>query len=409
MSVDTTTGHTDSSSAKLAATAGNCRLTYPLTLTPGRMYHAQFWVKSAAFAQNQLDFEVLDFDIQPATTITRITEPVSVQATQDWSQVDFSFFSNDSTMVTVYLGGWGGFQGTLWVDDIVLEETALVNVLRRGGTPLRVYDASGTTYTEGTDYAAISAPALAAHPGTYDYWHTPPTVTLPAGSTLQLGHTVSIDHYTVIPSISGDVGVCLTEPSVQTWMAANAQVIQQIFPAGTGLFLGYDEMRHMNTCELCRSKNLDAWPLLAANVQTTWQTLLGVMPGSQGYVWSDMFDPNHNAVNDYYFVQGDIAGSWAGLPPGIIIMNWNLGNLAKSLTWFSGTQAGQPHGFQEIISGYYDSGNGAMPATSELTAAMGIPGGIGAMYTSWVDDYSQLQSYAATIKAGWPAYKASTP
>jgi hypothetical protein len=133
------------------------------------------------------------------------------------------------------------------------------------------------------------------------------------------------------------------------------------------------------------------------------------MPGSQGYVWSDMFDPNHNAVNDYYFVQGDIAGSWAGLPPGIIIMNWNLGNLAKSLTWFSGTQAGQPHGFQEIISGYYDSGNGAMAATSELTAAMGIPGVIGAMYTSWVDDYSQLQSYAATIKAGWPAYKASTP
>ena len=32
------------------------------------------------------------------------------------------------------------------------------------------------------------------------------------------------------------------------------------------------------------------------------------------YVWNDMFDPFHNAVNDYYLVRGDLKGSWEGLP-----------------------------------------------------------------------------------------------
>jgi len=408
LSVDTTTGHGDSTSAMLSATTANCRLTYPLTVIAERMYHVQFWLKSDNFARNQPSFQVLDFS-QPNTTITRITEPVTVQSTQDWTEVDFSFYSNASTSVSVYLGIWGGFTGTLWVDDILVEETALVNVLRRGGTPLRLYDAASTTYVEGTDYAPISDPILMGNPGTFDYWHTPPTVTIPAGSALHLGQTVSIDHYTVIPSINQDVGMCLSDPAVQQWIATNAALVKGIFPAGSGLFLNYDEMRHINTCELCRSRNLDAGPLLAANVQTIWQTLQAAMPGAQGYVWSDMFDPNQNAVDDYYFVSGDIAGSWAGLPPGMIMMNWNLGNLTQSLTWFSGTLPAQPHGFQEIIAGYYDSGDGTGSATSEMTAAMGVPGVIGAMYTTWQGDYSQLESYAAAVQAAWPAYKASTP
>ena len=59
--------------------------------------------------------------------------------------------------------------------DASVEETALVNVLRRDGTPLKVYDAT-TTYAEGTDYAKVVDPSLAAAPGTYDPWHAPPAV-----------------------------------------------------------------------------------------------------------------------------------------------------------------------------------------------------------------------------------------
>ena len=31
------------------------------------------------------------------------------------------------------------------------------------------------------------------------------------------------------------------------------------------------------------------------------------------YIWSDMFDPGHNAHDHFYEVEGTIAGSWIGL------------------------------------------------------------------------------------------------
>ncbi len=73
---------------------------------------------------------------------------------------------------------------------------------------------------------------------------------------------------------------------------------------------------------------------------------------SQIYVWSDMFDPHHNAHDNYYLVNGDISGSWNGLPCDTIVMNWNLGNLNTSLTWFANL------GINQIVAGYYDSGDG---------------------------------------------------
>jgi hypothetical protein len=42
-----------------------------------------------------------------------------------------------------------------------------------------------------------------------------------------------------------------------------------------------------------------------------------------------------------------------------------------------------------------------------LKEATGIPGITGMMYTSYNNDYSQLQNFAAAAKAGWPGYIAS--
>ena len=233
---------------------------------------------------------------------------------------------------------------------------------------------------------------------------------MPPGSKLAEGQTVAIDSYSVFPDPGGGVGVCLTEPAVHTWMHQNLAAIAGIFPANSGFFLSYDEMRHMNSCALCRAKNLTAGQLLAWNVGQSVAEVNAVRPGAQLYVWSDMFDPNQNAVDNYYDVEGTIAGSWEGLPPGIIMMNWNLGALAKSLTWFSGKDpsAMQPHGFQQIIAGYYSAPAGGGPeAATEMAAAMGVPGVIGAMYTTWDDDYTQLQQYADGIRGAWATYRAS--
>jgi hypothetical protein len=221
-----------------------------------------------------------------------------------------------------------------------------------------------------------------------------------------------MDYFTVVPQIGWEVSSCLTDPAVQAWNKANAQALTPVFPKGTGVFMGYDEMRQGDSCDECRATNMTAGQLLAWNVQQTVQTLTGVWGvGTPFYFWDDMFSPYHNAVNDYYDVEGDLTGSWTGLPPGAIIMNWQP--TTQSLTFFSGTDTSvtpaQPHSFQQIIAGYYDSGDGATSATQEIQAAMGIRGLVGVMYTTWVPDYSQLAAYATAAKAAWPAYKASVP
>lgn len=415
--VDATVAHSGTTSGVLhgdAAATDNARLTQALTVTPWRLYHVQLWFKTASFSGNTLNVEVLDFTTQKNITLTRMGESVpTTGATQDWTVFDYAFDSRESTQLSLYVGVWGAFAGTVWIDDVMVEETALVNVLRRTGTPLKAYDAT-TTYAEGTDFAQVVDPALAAHAGTYDPWHAPPTVSVPLGSKLKAGQTVSMDYYTAVPVMGWEVSSCLSEPAVQQWNHDNAAALAKVFPHGTGVFLGYDEMRQGDSCELCRSKNVTAGQLLAGNVQATVQTLQGVWgAGTTFYFWDDMFSPYHNAVANYYEVEGDLSGSWAALPPGAVIMNWNLGSLSKSLKFFSGADTSatppQPHAFEQIIAGYYDSGDGAKSATAEVGAATGIKGIVGLMYTSWADDYSQLKAYADAAKAAWPAYKASAP
>jgi len=49
------------------------------------------------------------------------------------------------------------------------------------------------------------------------------------------------------------------------------------------------------------------------------------------------------------------------------------------------------------VAGYYDSGDGASSAASEWAGAGGTEGLVGAMYTTWYDDYDQLEAWAE----GW--------
>ena len=108
-------------------------------------------------------------------------------------------------------------------------------------------------------------------------------------------------------------------------------------------------------------------------------------------VWSDMFDPHHNAVKDYYLVNGDLKGSWLGLDPKVVIMNWNFGARDKSLAFFSG------RGHPQILSGYYDAGPDQIKGW--LEAARGVPGVIGVMYTTWQNNYTDLEAFAGHVTA----------
>jgi hypothetical protein len=334
-----------------------------------------------------------------------------LEESSDWHPLDYTFDSRDATSAYLYLGVWGGSKGTVWFDDIGVEETALIYVTRRPGTPVRVYDPDNAAHVfeEGKDYDRIADPRMTATRTPFtDSYHAPGDVTLPSTTRLKPNQIVAIDSYSVFP-IPGihDVGMCLTEPGVLEWQRQNAYSIRSVLPPGAGLLMGYDEMRQMNSCGSCRAMHMSAGELLAWSMRRSVQLYKSVLSDAQLYVWNDMFDPYHNAVDHYYNVEGDLAGSWKGVPAEVSVMNWNLGNLAKSLRWFSGESLRQPTPHKQIVAGYYDTGDGAAAARKELREAQGIPGVMGLMYTTWSDDYSQLEPFANAARAEWASYQAS--
>ncbi len=375
-----------------------------LNVIPWRQYHLRVFCRTSGF-HGQAQVEVFD------GKKTRMDAGLHPPPDQDWTPLDYTFNSADSTTLQFAAGAFGAANGELWMDRFFIEETALVYVLRRAGTPLRVYDTGDPSivFAEGKDFDPVHDAKLLRDPRfEKDNYHDPGAVTLPAGSRLRPGQLVAMDYYAVAPFYDDAVGACLTDAAVERWVRENAREVAGLVRAGSGLLLSHDEMRHLNSCAQCRAKGMTAGQLLAWSFQ---RTAAALQPFGPLYVWSDMFDPYHNAHAHYAFAEGTLAGSWEGLPAEVTLMNWNLDRLTPSLTWFSGDDPRQPVAHRQVIAGYYDTADhdGAAAARREMAHATGIPGVAGMMYTTWRDDYSELESYARGAREAWESYRRTRP
>jgi hypothetical protein len=99
-----------------------------------------------------------------------------------------------------------------------------------------------------------------------------------------------------------------------------------------------------------------------------------------------MFDPYHNATDNYYLSHGSWKDSWKGLDPNVVVMNWNYDRRNQSLPFFADL------GVHQILSAYYD--RPLSQVNSWLDSAKGVSNLDGVMYTTWVGDYSQLKNFA---------------
>ena len=101
------------------------------------------------------------------------TNPLSLTANQTWTQWDYTFNSGPNTSMTILMGAWGGTTGNLWFDDISLEETGLVYVLRGTSTPL---DYAMTPTIQYMSIRRTSTSELSAIPNSRDRRHTSRTI-----------------------------------------------------------------------------------------------------------------------------------------------------------------------------------------------------------------------------------------
>ena len=363
----------------------HCRIMQPLKLQPHRQYHVSVWVKTENLSPADPEVKVLS----PDTTTSINFQTFRAQQTQDWTRYDLVFNSLDHTEGNLYLGSWWGKDGKLWWDDLSIEEIGLVNVLRRPGCPVTVQGENGTTYEEGRDYERIFDPQL--HP--WRAYHEQPAIKLTANSRIQEGERLRVSYYHPIIVYEDRLTSCLSEPKIfADWHEEVVRANDLLHPAA--FFMSHDELRVMNQCAACQAKHMTPGELLAWNVHEAAQIIRDVRPDAEIWVWSDMFDPMHNAKDNYYAVNGPLTGSWKGLDPGIGIVNWHGGLKGKNCRFFADL------GLRQILSGYYDGDEDGSAIAQWLANTKDVPNIVGAMYTTWEDRYDAMDVWAQKAWGG---------
>jgi hypothetical protein len=313
--------------------------------------------------------------------------------TQDWARIEVAFNSLNETEGEVSAGLLANQAGTVWVDDLRLEELALVNVLRRKGCPLVVASADGkTTYEEGRDYHPVRDDKLGLVPyrGEYRFSHAGPRLRLTEGSRIKDGERLRVSWYHPVLTQSTQVMCCLTDPKVYDLLEKQAAEVQRLFKPKT-IFMRHDEVRVVNWCELCQSAHRTPGQLLAANVRRCVKIIQKVNPDARIVVWSDMFDPFHNAKDKYYFANGTLKGSWEGLPSSVTVCNWNGNKPRDSLKWFA------DRGHRQVVAGYYDY-DPKFTVPKRDAARKGVPRVTGFMYATFAGKYDQLEAYGKALR-----------
>jgi hypothetical protein len=368
---------------------GHGRIMQSLTVQPGRYYHLSVWIKTK------------DFETPDAAKVELLTEGVpalnyqflKVKRTQDWTQHHVRFFTLNETKVRLYLGVWRGQGGTIWWDDARVEPGGFFNVLRRPGCPLKVASLDGkTVYEEGRDFSAVKDPMLGQ--GGFSIWHDVPPVTLPAGSKLREGDKLAISYYAPAVIYDAQVPVDLTEPKVYELLADQMKRVNTAFGrSAAGYMMSHDEIRVGGWDTIAADKGGTPGQWLADNIRQCQKiardATKDTRPGMPLYVWSDMFDPNHNAHDKYYLVNGTWAGSWEGLDKDTVIVNWYYDKRDVNLKWFA------DRGHKQILAGYYDRDPERI--ATWLEAADKVDGVIGVMYTTWQNKYEDLEKFAAAV------------
>ena len=226
-------------------------------------------------------------------------------------------------------------------------------------------------------------------PGAYTAWHEAPSLRL----KLPDGEKLRVSYYHTHIIYDEQVCGCVEEPAFQNLLREQAKDVANLWGSKAHL-MSHDEWRLLGWDSACLKSGKSPGKIAADNLRLCTEMLRKQAPGGRILVWNDMFDPFHNAVKEYYLVNGSFEGSWDGLTPGVEIMNWNFGKRDESLAFFAS------RGHPQIIAGYYD--NDVAEVAAWLTSAAKVKGVRGFMYTTWRQDYSQLEAVAKTLAAaGW--------
>jgi len=377
---------------------GHNSMNQTIKVKPFRYYHFSLKVKTQGLKPNTNYFIAA---ASSDNTRSLIFADLRVQETQDWTPIDLVFNTMDLNEIRISFGNYGPSAGKLWFDDVKIEPGGFVNLIRRAGAPLKITSDDGkTVYEENKDFANANDPQLGNVdiPGIYRMWHKAPEVTIPTGSRIKEGQIVRASYCHSMTTHGEATVPCFNEPKIWELAQENLVHMHKVMEPD-GYMIPHDEIRSMGWDDSCCKANVPMSKLLAENIKRCVAMVRKEDPGKPVYVWSDMFDPFHNAAKTgkFFLVKGDGPwyGSWEGLDPEVIIMNWNNApeHRSEALKFFA------ERGNKQILCGYYDQPvENLVPWFKE---AENVKGACGVMYTTWGNNFADLEKFLdSTGKVG---------
>ena len=349
---------------------------------PHRRYRLFFTVRTLGLEAKE-PFKVLATHVQHKQWFPSDQIRLPVKGDTPWQPHSFDFNTFDDTRYHLYVGLMSGWQsGTFELKDVSLAEAVPTDVLTRPGAPRSLRNATtGEVYREGADY---EVPPMRR----WQWKGGEPMVELklPPTGRIRPGTALRFDSYVPALVEGNGFSTCLSEPDVWKAFEQSAADIEKVL-SPKRWFFSMDEFRTGNTCAACKARNLTMAQLYGEALTRMHGIVRRVHPGAEIYVWSDMLDPNHNGVEQYYNCRGSFADAWRHVPKDLVIACWYDRKGAESLAFFSG------HGFRTFVASYYDEKPPFVWSRKFRDAARRTDGAVGYMYTTWRHAYGDLPAW----------------
>lgn len=349
---------------------------------PHRRYRLSFSLRTIGLKGSD-GFRVLSANAKHRQWFPSDQIRVPVEADSDWTEHVFDFNTFETDRYHLYVGCMTGWQaGTFELKDVRLAEAAPTDVLSRPGAPRTLRNArTGESYREGADYEVPPFRRCQWKGG-----EPMVELKLPSGSRIAKGTPLRFDCYVPALVEGGCYSTCLSEPEIWKKFEESAADLEELLHPKKWFF-SMDEFRTGNTCAACRARGLEMAQLYGEALTRMHGIVRRVHPGAEIYVWSDMLDPNHNGVEQYYNCRGSFEGAWKLVPKDLVIACWYDRKCEESLAFFSG------HGFRTLAASYYDEKPAFVYSRRFRDAARRTEGTTGFMFTTWRHNYADLPAY----------------
>jgi hypothetical protein len=362
-----------------------------IAVRPHRCYKLTCWVKASGLDEARRYGQGW-FRMQanaPDGRELQYINPKVPSDTEGWFKAQVAFNSAEYDEVKIALSLGGSKDGVLWVDELSIEEIALANILRRPGAPLKITsDSNGEIYVEGEDFQRVVDDQL-----DHRFEHDGPPVRIIPEGHISDGEKLRVSYYHSTMMNNHQVSVCMSEPALyELWQGQLELIEQYIQPKN--YILDMDEVRMGGTCAACKSRGLSMARILGDCVTKQVKMIRAVNPESEIVVWSDMFDPNHNAGersgNSYYYVPEEFTGSWNHIPKDLIVACWYFDRRVKSLAHFDSL------GFRTMACCAY-GGRSSVDPRKWLETMATTSGACGAMHMTYHEHYDDIEEFADII------------